>query len=781
MWTPKLKKILLIVLVSIVLLVALVIIFISPITKYLVEKYDEKYTGRQITMDWAYVNPFTGYVHFDDLKIYEHKSDSIFISMNGISVRLSMRKLLSKEYQITSLTLDRPYAIVAQNKKVFNFDDLIEKFAPKDTTAKDTTGEPTHFSLEDVTINNGNFHYNEKLTPVNYSVKKFNFKSSGYYWDRDSIEAKFDFESGLGTGKMKGDFMINMEKLDYRLAAVMTKFDLKLIEQYMKDFSNYGSLRATIDADIKARGNFNDAQNVEAKGFLAINDFHLSKYKGEDYAAFKKLAINVIRLNPKEKKYSIDSIMLLKPYFKYEKYDSLDNISRMFGVNGSNVAAVNSDPEKFNLILEIAKYIKELSKNFFRSDFKINKLGIYEGNIKYNDFSLNEKFAIAVNPMSIIADSINKSKNRANLNFYTGIKPYGNFAIDLSMNPKSNEDFEMAYKLKKFPASVLNPYLISFTSFPLDRGTIEMYGKWNVKDGKIASDNHFQVIDPRVTKRIKNKNLKWLPMRLVFAFVRERGNVIDYQIPISGDLKDPKFHFKDVIFDIIKNIFVKPITTPYQFEVKNVEREVEKTLTLKWPLRQSWLVEKQQKFVEIISDFLKDNPEASIEIFPINYREKENEYILFYEAKKKYYLIANKKPLADYIEDDSTKVDKMSSKDAGFVNYVNRKVKDTMMFTIQQKCSALLGPEFINAKFARLKQDRQEAFLAVFKDEGTEARVKMNDGVNGIPFNGFSFYRIKYNGDIPNSLTKAYEELEELNEVNPRKKYKPIRKKSVPL
>ena len=59
----KFKKILLIIISPIILFVMVVILFISAITKYIVRKYDEKYTGRKITMDWAYVNPLTGYIH----------------------------------------------------------------------------------------------------------------------------------------------------------------------------------------------------------------------------------------------------------------------------------------------------------------------------------------------------------------------------------------------------------------------------------------------------------------------------------------------------------------------------------------------------------------------------------------------------------------------------------------------------------------------------------------------------------------------------------------------
>ena len=69
----KVIKVLSIVTAVVLLTVVLIFLFISPITKYLIEKYDEEYTGRQITMDRVYVNPFTGYFHFTNLKIYEHK------------------------------------------------------------------------------------------------------------------------------------------------------------------------------------------------------------------------------------------------------------------------------------------------------------------------------------------------------------------------------------------------------------------------------------------------------------------------------------------------------------------------------------------------------------------------------------------------------------------------------------------------------------------------------------------------------------------------------------
>jgi hypothetical protein len=89
--TTNFKKPLITVISSIIIAVIVVILLTSPITKYLIEKNDVKYIGRDITMGRVYVNLFTGYIHIRNLKIYESKSqpglvesDSVFFSAKGI-------------------------------------------------------------------------------------------------------------------------------------------------------------------------------------------------------------------------------------------------------------------------------------------------------------------------------------------------------------------------------------------------------------------------------------------------------------------------------------------------------------------------------------------------------------------------------------------------------------------------------------------------------------------------------------------------------------------------
>ena len=168
----KLKKTLLIVSGILVILVVLVILFISPITKRLVEKYDEQYTGRQITMDWAYVNPFTGYMHFENFTVYELQSDSIFLHTEGVNINIAMLKLLTKTYEISALTLNKPNATIIQTKKSLNFSDLIEKFSGKELA--DTIKSLIFIlsALKCVT----DLIVSDNSLPENFSIKSLKFK-----------------------------------------------------------------------------------------------------------------------------------------------------------------------------------------------------------------------------------------------------------------------------------------------------------------------------------------------------------------------------------------------------------------------------------------------------------------------------------------------------------------------------------------------------------------------------------------------------------------------------
>jgi len=761
----RIKKALLIFLCVIILMVELSILFISPLAKYFLEHHSEKYIGRRVTLDWAYVNPFTGFIQLSNLKIYEAKKDTLFFSAKNVNADFSLLKLFSKTVEIEELIVNYPHGVIINTKKKLNFDDIISRFAPDPSS----TSSSFHVNILGVKIRHGNFYYVDREIPINYLVKDLDMESSGKRWDADTIASTFSFLSPDGKGGVKGNFTINIKSLDYRLTNYVWNFNLEIIRQYLWELINYGMFAAKLNAAVRAVGNFKDSKSIDMHGRLSISGFHLGKTLKDEYVAFDKLVLAIKRLSPVHKIFHFDSVILTHPFLKYEKFDSLNNVEMLFGKSGSNISDVTSRSSRFNLIIEIGRYLKKLTQNFFQSQYNANTVRIVNGNVKYSDYSLSEQFNIGASPLTIHADSINKNNKRIAIHIRSGIKPFGILSIKLNINPRDSGDFDMYYHLNKIPASVFNPYLISYTSYPIHQGTIDLDGVWNVRHGEIKSANHVLIVEPHLSKRYKN--LKWVPISWIMPFVRERGNVIDYDIPISGNLKNPHFHLHDAVMDLLKNVFIKPATVPYGVKLRTAEEEIENSHTLEWRMRQHELHNKQKHFIKTIAKFLDKNKESRITVYSNEYALKEKEQILFFKAKKKYFISTHGKRNA-FTREDSIAVDKMSVKDATFMRRLKKGkgAGDTLMFTIQDKCRYYLADNSVNTEYKTLMRERESAFKEFFIENGTADRVKFYSN-DSVPYNGFSCYKIIYHGVIPESLQKAYREMHELNNEWPRKKY----------
>jgi hypothetical protein len=68
-------------------------------------------------------------------------------------------------------------------------------------------------------------------------------------------------------------------------------------------------------------------------------------------------------------------------------------------------------------------------------------------------------------------------------------------------------------------------------------------------------------------------------------------------------------------------------------------------------------------------------------------------------------------------------------------------------------------------------KQRKDVFLKYFKDNGTINQVEFLKEENQVPYTWFSYFRIDYKGEIPESLKKAFDKLYEINSQPPREHY----------
>jgi hypothetical protein len=746
-------------------ILALLLIIIAaitpPVAKRLVEKHDVEYTGREISVGNILVNPLTIALRVNDLVMFEQQSDTVFMSVEKFKVNFSLLKLLRGVYEIKSVKVTRPEIRVVRDDSLFNFTDLIERFAPEDTISEELMLNVRNISLKD-----GKINYYEKNLPVEIGITEIYFYSKGMFWDVDTITGEFSLVPG--EGRVSGDFMFDQDSLDYRMAMVVENLDAGLFEPYLDEMAGRSHLEALLNLDIKASGNFNRPLEGRAAGKFEMKDVRFGPNPENNFFSLERFLVSFNDIDMEKKRFYFDSILIDKPSVLFARYDTLDNFRRMFSTWLAKEVGeeVEEEVDSISFLIKMQDW-----------DYELKNFALKEGRIEFDDYSIAEKFSLIIVPFNIKADSIDKDNRRVKVSFDGGIVPAGKFRADLSMDPEDEKNFAFSYEFRNIPAPLFNPYIITHSSYQLDRGTIEMHGTWNVVDSKINSLNHFLVLDPRNYEKVKGKDTKWVPLPLILSLTREQGGVIDYQIPVKGDLNDPSFILSDVISDILRNILVKPPATPYRLEVRKAEEKIEKILSVKWKMRRAKVEDGQDKFLEDIAEFLEENPEASLVVQPIMHAEKEKENLLLFEAKKKYFIESGRIEGPKLKDKDSMEIDNMSTREKEFIRYLDKSLKNPELLTIQEKCARFIGWDLVNQKYDELLKMRRNAFLAYFRDNDTDKRVEVLAVKNQVPANWFSYYKIDYKGDIPEKLKEAFDKLYEANTEPPRRKYLPFRRR----
>jgi len=741
--TNRFLRITAVILSGILVLAFLVVLFISPIAKHLIEKYSEKYTGRKIEMSWLYLNPFTGRIHAYGLRIHEAKSNSNFITAGDCSFSISWLKLRSNTIDVSSITLEHVWMNIIENKSAFNWDGFFNS-DKKEPKSKTKSSKPLRYSFRDISLVDAELVYNETSIPVHYKATKINVRCPFIESGSDTSSFKYDFVFQEHSGGVSGRFKMNFKTLDYDLRTVMNDFDMQTLDQYLKEFIPHGNFSAKLNADIKAVGNFTDAKNLLANGNLAINDFHFGKSASEDYLRFSRLKFVIDTLSPLNKKYLFHTVLLDSAFVKYQLFDSLDNFSRMIGSKGERVSSAYNEHARENIVFEIAHYIAQVAEDIIHSDYRADVFKVTDAKALYEDYSLSQKFAVSASPITITAEHLDTKAKRSDISLHSKINPYGSLDIKLNVNPVDFGDFILSYSIQGIPVPLFNPYTVTYTSYPFDNGTITMHGNWLVKDKQIVSSNHILVQNATLARKVKKEDAKKLPVRVALFFVRDVGRQIDLSIPITGNLKNPKYHLRSVIVQAVKNLFVKPSLFPVK-QLKSVFSDDNKNYDIiEWPTMEAKMNVIQEAQLRKISRYLLFHPKEHITVIPCYYEEREKEALLFFEAKKRYYFALNHKSDKLLSKSDSAAVDRLSIKDPGFKRFIEHLTNAGTECTVQSKCYRVIGEAEADAAYQKLIHNRKVYLEAFFKDRHQSDRLIFGQAISEIPASGFSHYRLFY-------------------------------------
>ncbi|MCF8365763.1 MAG: DUF748 domain-containing protein, partial [Bacteroidales bacterium] len=338
--------------------------------------------------------------------------------------------------------------------------------------------------------------------------------------------------------------------------------------------------------------------------------------------------------------FHFDSIFINRPYLYFEMMDSTNNIFDVFGYEPEypedTLAPVSRDSE----------VEAEIGYNY-----SIDFLQIEKGRIAFVDNTTDEAFIYPLSEIEMKADSITTDAAWVNTYAQMLLNDRGKLNAELGFNPANPMDFKLSYVLNDFLLSDLNIYSRFYMGFPILYGDMYYKSETEILQGQLQSEN--KLVIHNVELGDKTGGVYSLPLKFALFLLKDRDGVINLDVPVRGDLNDPKVRIGKIVWNTFKNLIIKVAASPVDFLSGMLSVDPKDISKIEFDYLDTTFTAYRQKQLDLLLELEQKKDGLEIEMVYFNDVEKEKEQIAIAESGKMFLNETGKEPMEN--EDEFVK------------------------------------------------------------------------------------------------------------------------------
>lgn len=686
----KSVKVLIIIAAVLVGLFLLLAAIVSPVAHWYIEKHSKDLCGRVVTMDDLHINLFTGSVEIEGLVALEQNDKDTCLAFDRLFVDMSLWKLLGKTVQLNEITLEKPLVVIVQYPGRFNFTDICEFY--KDDDDDDDKESTWVVDLRNISLTGGNAIYRDASVGSRFDLKQLAVKIPRIYFSTEKtdfgIDLKFDNGGGLNVKLLYG-----MKSSEYDLSLVLTDFELDAIAPYLRQYLNINDFGGKLTAKLNLIGNTDHILEVVAKGDVKISDVFATDPSDKRLAAVRSITLEGINADTKKSDYYMKKLEVAGIHFDYEVFEdhhTFDNLVKGSSAPADTVQTAADTSSKSSL------------------HFLVDELVVTESSLNYIDHTMHHEVNVPVSNIDIRCNHFDPDAP-ISLGLKALVGESGELMANCDGSLTDFSNMKLNVFLKNFKLTYASPYAVEYFAYPITDGVLSFASTNTLVNNNISSQNKVDIYNCQVDKKLKDFKPEYnIPMRAAVYILTDRKGNIQLDLPVSGNINDPTFSYRKIIFKTLCNLIVKVVTAPVDFLVKAINGEPDLFDDMAYDIRPQGLGSESSDRLNKIADAMKEKPELHLTIQQsVDIEENINEYALF-NAQKEFYM--QKHPGQLTMEDfNNIRAIKPTNKE--FVDYVNKRLEGNTStpIDIYAKCVALYDRQVLRQQIdANIERRNQQ-------------------------------------------------------------------------
>lgn len=715
-------------LAALLVVLAAAAFFFPYLLKRYIEAHSEEWIHRQVRIGSIVLNPFTGVYAVNSLTCYEPASDTVFVSFGKLGVKGDLLHAWRRgEWRFRDAELRDPFVRIVQTGSRFNFSDLME-LGDGDAAAAAPSGPAAAFSVSDIALTGGRIHYTSDALAAPVRVTGLSAHCSTI----SSGQAVMDFAIGLALesgGRLAGGFTIDTEHERYAIDARLSDFALAQLRPYLLAFMDCGPLHGAVDIALRLKDSYADTTGLAVSGSIAFSGVALADPAGEPLLRVGGLRAELDTLVAAEQRFAVGAVELKDAEARFTLLnDGSDNWTRLLKLPQDTSGAVDASAvSQSNVFVLLADYIGYLGREFVASAYSARSLRVEGCALRFADYTPRMPLKYAVDELSMTAERITTASDTGRIAVRALLGGTGAVEGHAAFDPRDPRNLSMRLSVDGMRLDRFDPYARWYAAHPLEDGVLRYTTRTVIDRGRIDSRNALRIDRLRFGKRVEEHDtgIVVLPLRLAAGLLKDAKGVVELDVPVAGDLNDPRFRAWPIVWKVLKNLVVKAVTAPGRAlarafgdaDAADAERVV-------FDLGQGALERPQRKALDLLARILKDKPELAVALVPTVDAAAEREAIALFAAKRRH-LFGD----AALSASDSAAIAALANGDSLFVRFVEQATPASAGRPLQERCLALAGPARVAQLQAELEYARREGSMQHLLAQGVDpSRAVLREG-----------------------------------------------------
>ena len=688
--------------------------------KTYVTSHDIEWIDRDIKLGQIKFNPLTAKLSIYNTIITEPNSNNEFLSFDKLLVDFNFWDIITKKVSTDKISLNNLSATIIQNGSQFNFSDLIGE-----ETSESEESNPIEFVLKNTSINNAKIKYIDQQIESEIVLDSISILDKSF----SNTDAVFDAAIGIHQpegGWLKADVAYNLNNSDYTIISDIDEFQLAPFKNYVTSVIRLSQFKGLLNTDVTLSGNVtNDI--IKTKGKITVDDFHLIDPEGKPLINVGEFLVDIKEVDSQNNIYDFKDILVNNSHVTFEYLPNGDNFTKLL-VGGEELSTESHGGDDYASPFQLLSfYIYDLTKEYIFKSYTAEQIKLSNFNLKFYDYTLEDPFHLDLDNLNITAKNIRPENQYANFDVEGKINATGTLKGGIAVSRNGVENMKINMDVNGLFMNRFSPYGRFYTAHRFLEGISSFTNESVIKDSYLTSTNKVNIQQIKVSKKDKTRDGYSMPMRLAVALMKDGKGNINVDIPIEGPINDPEYKFGKVIWQVVKNLLLKVVSSPAKALSNLFKTDIDKLKNIYFDNGQPGAGPKQRKSLDKIITVLKNKKELNITLKHLYNPDYEMDAIALKTAKLEYLKQANldldkSVPLGKHAFD-------LPSTDEQFLLYLKEATPNfDESISIPENARRLVGLETVKQELrnASAKQKSQTKDYLI-KNGITENRISIKD------------------------------------------------------